>query len=150
MDSQTAKGHQEPLSVQFSVFLANRVGHLRDLLEVFSSEDVMVLGFSVVDSADWAVVRIVLDNPNRARAVLQKNSVPFTESPVLLVELPSIESLTEICDHLLRAEMNIHFSYPLMIQSRSQPVLVLHVDDPILSSHILSRHGYTLLDEEDT
>ena len=68
--AEIAKGHQEPLAVQFSVFLTNRVGSLKDLLDLFAAQDISVLGLSVVDSADWAVIRIVVGDPNKAREAL--------------------------------------------------------------------------------
>ena len=66
-----ARGHEEPYAVQFSVFLANRVGQLKDLMNVFPERNVEVLGVSIIDSSDWAVVRIVSSDANAALALLQ-------------------------------------------------------------------------------
>ncbi len=146
---RTAEGHSEPFALQFSVFLANRVGQLHELLEALSEKKLTVLGISVVDSTDWAVVRLILDDPNVGRAALQQRSLPFTESEVLLVELADPHSLSEVCAHLLRAEINVHFAYPLALCARGTPIMVFHVDDNVLAIEMLRRHDFTLLGHED-
>jgi hypothetical protein len=146
---QTARGYEEPFATQFSIFLANRIGQLRDLLDLCSEEDISVMGLSVVDSTDWAVIRVIFSLPNKAREVLRKTGYQFTESRVLLVEVPMQETLIEVCGLLMRAELSIHFAYSLAIQSHQNPVMVLHVDDYTLATHALIRRGYLLLGDED-
>jgi len=149
LPSQTARGHEEPFAIQFSVFLANRVGQLHELLEKFAENRLEVLGVSVVDSTDWAVIRIVFADANKARETLKSAELPFTESSVLLIVLPAQDSLSEACSHLLRAEINVHFAYPLTIRTDDSPIMVFHVDDIVTAAHVLSRHGFKLLGYED-
>jgi hypothetical protein len=146
---QTARGHQEPFAKQFSVFLENRVGQFKDLLDMLSAEGLTVLGVSVVDSTDWAVLRIVVSEPDRGRAVFQRRRLAHTESRVLLAVLDSDQALTDICALLLQAEINVHFAYPLICRHEGHPVLVLHVDDTVLAADILTRHDVKLLGDED-
>ncbi len=107
---QTARSHEEPFAVQFSVFLTNRVGQLKDLLDVFAEKDVSMVGMSVVDSTDWAVIRMVLSDPNKGRELLRSHSLPFTESSVLLIQLSNEDALSDVCGLRLQAGINGHFS----------------------------------------
>lgn len=149
LPSQTARGYEEPFACQFSIFLANRVGQLKDLLDVVDEEDLGLVGVSIVDSTDWAVIRVVFARANKARSILRRRSVPFTESQVLLVVLQTDESLREVCANLLQAEINVHFAYPLTLRRRGNSVMAFHVDDPVVASQVLRKHGFTLLGEED-
>ena len=146
---QIAKGHEEPFAVHFSVFLANRVGQFKDLLDILAAEDLEVLGVSVIDSTDWAVLRIVVSDPNKAGAVLQAHGLPYTESRVLLPVLRDDKPLSQICGLLLQAEINVHFAYPLTLRHDDCAVMVFHVDDAPVAAEILSRHGVVLLGDED-
>jgi hypothetical protein len=147
--AQTARGYEEPFSVQFSVFLANRVGQLKEILNLFAEKGLEVLGVSVVDSTDWAVIRLVFSDPNKAREMLKANALPFTESQVLLIELPDPDSLSDICGLLLRAEINVHFAYPLIVRRDGNAVMVFHVDDTMVATHMLTSHGVKILGSED-
>lgn len=148
MPPQTAKGHEEPFGVQFSVFLANRVGQLGELLSVLAQQNLSVLGLSIVDSTDWAVIRLVLNDPNRAREVLRAR-YPFTERPVLLVCLEDEQSLARIFTVLTSAEVNVHLAYPLAIRHSDCAVIVLSVDEQVVATHVLTNHQFVLLGQED-
>lgn len=146
---QTARSHEEPFAVQFSVFMPNRVGQFLELLDALATKDVQLVGVSVVDSTDWAVVRMVFSHPDDAREILKSAGHSFTESEVLLVELISDETLRDVCSYLLRGEINVHFAFPLTIRRHGNAVMAFHVDDTILGRDILLRHGLTLLGWED-
>jgi hypothetical protein len=145
----TARAGEYPFPVQFSVFLANRVGQLKDLFDLVAKEGVQVVGISVVDSTDWAVIRALFDDADKARDILAKRALPFTESEVIVLELSGPNSLSSVCGRLLRAEINVHFAYPLMIRRHGNPVMVFHVDDAALAVEALSKHGVTLLGDHE-
>jgi hypothetical protein len=146
---ETAQRHQEPFAVQFSVFMPNRVGQFQELLQHFANQHVRLVGVSVIDSTDWAVVRMIFDQPGHARQLLKEGHESFTEAEVLLVELHSDSALQEILQSLLRAEINVHFAFPLTIRSNDNAVMAIHVDDLCLARQVLTRMEFILLSDED-
>ena len=149
IEPQTARGHSEPYTVQFGVFLANRVGQLRDMLQLFVKSQIRIIGISVIDATDWAVIRIVTSDSAATRALLRQNNQPFTESEVILVEVPDADSLTDLCGQLLRAEINVHFAYSTSIRRHDNAIMTFHVDDRVLATQILLKHNFVLLGEGD-
>lgn len=145
---KTAKAHEEPYAVQFSIFLANRIGQLKDLMNLFDQQNIRLLGLSIIDSTDWAVVRTVLGDPDKARRILQAGSVGFTESHVLLVQLADA-SIASICTNLLSAEVSVHFAYPLIVRRGDNPIMVFQVDDRLMATQVLKKHGVPLLSGDD-
>jgi len=142
----TQRGYETPFVAQFSLFLSNRVGRLNQLLEILEEDDVEMAGISVVDSTEWAVVRMVFTAPDRAREVLRRRNIPFTEGELLAVVLDEPRAFHKACKALVAAELNIDFAYPLLLESEGRPVLAFHVDDHVLASQVLIRHGFELLD----
>ena len=105
VDYTTAKGRDWPSVRQFNVFLANRMGALLDLVRRFEQTDVRVVSLTVVETADCAIVRMVLSDPERALEIFQQAEVPVTESDLLVVQLPEgKQPLIQICKALLMAE----------------------------------------------
>ena len=149
VDWQTARGFQTPRNTQFSVFLANRVGKLHELVEVFDGHDLRIVALSVVEAADHAVVRLVTTDASLARRVLHDNRLPFSEADILVVELGASQRLTQLCMALLWGEVNIYYAYPLMVRPHGAATIALHTDDEVLASSILQRRGFTLLGEKD-
>lgn len=146
---ETARGYEGIYATQFSIFLANRVGQLKEVLDTFTEQKLRVLGISIVDATDWAVIRLVFDDPDKARIVLDRHRIPYTDSEVLLVVLEDEDSLALLCGHLLRAEINVHVAYSLTVRPTHRPVMAFHVEDPILAAQILTRHGFVVLGKED-
>jgi hypothetical protein len=145
----TELGYEAPRNVQFSVFIDNRVGQLRELLSVFDRQALVVAGLSIIDSADYAVVRMITSKSDLARRLLQRHKHPFSENDILVVELASDQTLHKMCACLLQAELNIHHAYPLLVRPRGLPTIALHTDDLTMASQVLVRKLFTLLGEND-
>jgi hypothetical protein len=144
----TAHGRDWPSVRQFNVFLANRLGALMSLVKRFETTDNHIIALSVLDSADCAIIRIVLSDPERAYEILEQANLPFTESDLLAVTLPEgPQPLLQICKALLGAEISIHYAYPLL--AAAKPALMLHVEDIETAAQHLTQRGFALLTEND-
>src|SRR5437588_12397975 len=84
----TAHGRDYPSVRQFNVFLENRLGALLNVVRRFETTDLRIVSLMVVDSADCAIIRIVLSDPERALEIFQQAKLPVTESDLLVVQLP--------------------------------------------------------------
>ncbi len=146
----TAQGYNAPTVRQFSVFLENKVGRLLDLVRLFDdAPDVHLCAFSVMESSDYAVVRIIPNNADAARGVLRRHGLAFSELDLLIVELTEGRTLSSMCIYLLGAELNIRFAYPLMLRPNGTPTIALSVDDQTLAGQILLKKQFRLLGEGD-
>lgn len=146
----TARGRDWPSVRQFNVFVENRLGGLLQVVRPFEATDIHIVSITVVDSADCAIIRMVLSDPERALEIFQRARLPVTESDLLVVQLPEgSQPLLQICKALLSAEINIHYAYPIMIGPHGHPALALHVDDHEMACTTLSGKGFTLFTEGD-
>ena len=146
----TAHGRDWPSVRQFNVFIANRVGGLLDVVRRFETTDNRIVSLTVVDSADCAIIRIVLSDPERAREIFDLAGLPITESDLLVVQLPEgAQPLLQICKALLMAEINIHYAYPMLVGPHGRAALALHVEDHETAVNTLSRQGFVIFTEND-
>jgi len=144
------QGFAAPSVRQFSVFLENKPGKLLDVVQLFDeAPDVHLCGFSVVESSDYAVVRMIPNRSEVARQLLREHRLPFAELDLLVVELCEGHTLTSLCLYLLGAELNIRFAYPLMFRPNGQPTIAVAVDDHVLAGQILRRKMFRLIGEAD-
>src|SRR5438045_9513878 len=84
----TMRGRDWPSVRQFNVFLENRLGALLEVVRRFETTDIHIVSITVVDSADCAIIRLVLSDPERAFEIFGQAKLPFTESDLLVVQLP--------------------------------------------------------------
>src|SRR3954454_653232 len=85
---ETARGRDYPSVRQFNVFVENRVGNLLAVVRRFETTDIRIVSLTVNDSADCAIIRLVLSNPERALEIFEQAKLPVTKSDLLVVKLP--------------------------------------------------------------
>lgn len=150
IDYSTARGRDYPSVRQFNVFVENRVGNLLAVVRRFEGTDIRIVSLTIVDSADCAIIRMVLSHPERACEIFHLAGLPCTETDLLVVELPpGDQPLVEICKALLTAEISVHYAYPLLVGPHGRAALAIHVEDHETASQILQRQGFTLISEKD-
>lgn len=135
---------------QFSVFLQNKVGALLEIVKLLDSHNVVVLALSIQDSSESAIARMIVSDPDLVSELFQQEDIPHGACDVLVIELADGPAdLSKVLAALLMAEVNIIFSYPLLIRPRGRSVLVMHVDDIDCSSNVLLGEGFVILTQSD-
>lgn len=149
MGAETSLGYTNPSVTQFSIFLANKVGKMLELVKGFDDAQCRICALAVHEASDHAVVRIVPNNAEAGRRILQQQGLPFMETEVLAVCIDRGHTLSSMCQYLLSAELSIRFMYPLMAWDGSPQTLALAIDDPTLAAQILRRKEFRLLGEAE-
>ena len=149
MPVKTASGRGGDAVVQFSVFTPNRLGRLHDLVKLLGSQDVHVLALTILDTTDSSIIRIVVDDPDKARDLLREHDFPFTESRLVVVEVNSPTQLDRLMSALLGAELNINYAYSFIPHPRGNSMLALSMEDNELAEQVLKRHQFTVLKQSD-
>ena len=148
--TETMRGRAWPSLRQFCVFLENRVGRLSELMRQLESIDSRVMAMSMVDSVDFAMVRLMFNDADRAREKLELSGFLFSESDVVGVELPEGDKpFHDVCAALVKAEVNIHHAYPLLYRRRGRGAVAMFVDDVDQAVQILQEAGHRVVTETD-
>lgn len=149
-ESQTMRARSWPCLRQFCVFLENRVGSLNDLMRQVESLDTRVLAMSIVDSVDFAMVRLIFNDADRTREKLRLSGFLFSENDVVGVELPEGDKpFHDICSTLMKAEVNIHHGYPLLYRHRGHGAVAMFVDDVDTALNVLHAAKHRVITESD-
>ena len=82
--------------------------------------------------------------------IFHKNQISFSSTDLVVVELPyGPDGLVTLLSALLEAEINIYYTYSLLIRPHSRAVLAFHAEDGELAIDVLKRHGFTTLGQAD-
>ena len=149
-DPETLHGRDWPCLRQFCVFMENRVGRLHNLMRRLERDDLRIIALSIVDSVDCAVVRLMFDNFERARELLQLGGYSFIETDIIGVELPEApQPFLAVCSTLLQSEINISYTYPMLYRRDGRGGIALYVDDIERGLELLADTGHRLISEDD-
>ena len=134
---------------QFSIFLPNKVGALLEIVKLLNERHVDVLAVNVQDSADTAIVRVVVSDPESVQDIFRRHEIAFSVCELCVVELKEATELGRLLAALLQAEVNIFGSYALLMRPRGRTALALHVEDNECARAVLSSEGFTILSQTD-
>lgn len=145
---ETTRAKRAEWVIQFSVFTPNRLGRLHDLIGLLGAQNVHVLALMVLDTTDSAIIRLVVDDPDRARELLVQEGFPFTESHLVAVEVDPTE-LSRLMSALLQAELNVNYLYSFIPHPQGKSILGLSLEDNEMAEQTLRRQQFRTLRQSD-
>lgn len=148
MAAQISTSPNDPVK-QFSVFAENRVGRLYDLTAVLKEHNVHVMGITVLDTTDSAIVRFIADDPDKARELMINNDFPYVECDILAVEINDESQLKGVLAALFEAEINIHYIYSFIKRPDGRCALAINAEDEDIAAQALSQRGFRVLTQRD-
>src|ERR1700733_9666771 len=123
MVTRAIRGRPPDAGTQVSVFSAHRMGRLHDLIALLSSHAVHVLAVTVLDTTETAIIRLVVDDPQAARRLLEENGFAFTECQLLVVEIDAATQLPDLMAAFLEAEVNVNYMYCFIPHPQGKSIL---------------------------
>ncbi len=134
---------------QISVQLQNIPGQLAKLVDILDKEDISAKAISAASTAESSVVRLVVNDPDRAEKVLETFGFTFEVQPVLAVEVPCHPAgMNAIVKPLMDAVINIHYIYTTIERIGKETILILGVDDHEEAAEILREHWIRFVGEQ--
>jgi hypothetical protein len=135
---------------QVSVFLENRPGRLGQPVEALAAEGIGILTLSLADTADFGILRLIVRDPEQAKAVLERAGcvVGLTEVVAVAVRhrpggLAEALSVTEA------AGLDIEYLYALAAGDGDRAILVIRFADPDRAITVLHDAGRQVIDAEE-
>jgi len=119
------------IAAQFAMFLDNRPGTLARACQALAAAHINIVGLSMLDTVDHAIVRIVVDQPKEAERVLSRLQIAVQKRDVLVVDLPNeAGALATVAQRLTEAGINIEYAYCTVSASQRQGgSLILRTND---------------------
>ncbi len=134
---------------QISVLLDNAPGTLARLSNILDNEDITTKAMLAASVEQQSTVRLVVNDPDRAAAVLGSFGFNFEVSPVLAAEVPLHPGgMNAILKCLSVADVNIHYLYTTINRLGRETIVILGVDDLDEARKVLQRNWIRLIEDE--
>ena len=128
---------------QLSVFIENKPGRLCAATDILAKEGINLSALTLADTAEFGILRLIVDQPDRAREVLMNAGIVVRISEVLAIAMDDAPGgAVGILHHLSEAGLNIEYMYACVGRQSGKAIMVLRTDDIDLAEDILHRNGY--------
>jgi len=127
---------------QLSVFVENRQGKLVDVLELLGRANIDLRALSIADTADFGILRIIVDKSEEASTLLQKEGYIVRVTDVLGLSVPDTPgSLAKILRALSDGGINVEYTYAFVSHNKGEAYVVLRVENNEEAKKLLTEQG---------
>lgn len=115
---------------QISVFIENKEGRLLEIAEVLSQNNIDISALSLADNAEYGVLRMIVNNPYKAKDVLKAQGVVCKVTDVLAVVIS--DKPGGFCQALKQISENgigVKYMYACTSQQSGKAIMILSVTD---------------------
>lgn len=132
---------------QLSVFVENKKGSLHEITDVLAKNNIDLRSMCLADTHDFGIVRIITDEPERAKAILQNEGHAANVREVVAFAVPDAPGgLATVLSLLESRGVNIEYLYALVTKTPGKAYAVMRTDDTENTEEILNRSDIEVLD----
>ena len=135
---------------QVSVFAENRAGGILNVIQALGAAQVDIRALSVADTQGFGILRLIVDDVEKAKSVLTDNGTIFSITEVVGVKVPdSPGGLSSVLSLMADHAINVEYLYAFVSVSGASAYVVLRVPDNDEAIRILTEGGIELVTEEE-
>lgn len=135
---------------QISVFLENRAGQLADITGILSENQVNMRAINIAETADYGVLRLIVDDASKASSILLEQGFILTMTPVVGVAVPDTPGgLSKVLGVISKAEIDVEYMYSVFGQKDGQACMIFRVADTDALAALLEENGIGMIAGED-
>ncbi|MGQ9497788.1 MAG: ACT domain-containing protein [Desulfotomaculales bacterium] len=127
---------------QISVFLENKSGRLAAVSKILGANDINIRALCIADTSDFGILRLIVNDPERAYGVLKDSGFTVSATNVIAVQVPDRPGgLAEVLSVLEEAGLNIEYLYAFVTKVSGQALVILKVEDVDRAAELLRAGG---------
>jgi hypothetical protein len=135
---------------QISIFVENKSGRLAEVTAILAKQEINIRALSLADTADFGILRLIVNAPEKTMAVLRENGFTITQNDVVAVEVPDRPGgLAGILDTLQEEGINVEYMYAFVQKCEGSAVLIFRFDEIEKAINTLRKAGFRILSSED-
>ena len=130
---------------QISLFAENKPGRLANVADKLKSAGINIRAFTIAESGDFGIIRMVVDNTDYAYNVLHNAGFTVSETSVLGIEMEDVPgSMSRIAEIFGKAGVNIDYAYAFVTRNQ-KALLIVRVNEIERAIKILAEDNVKLM-----
>ena len=136
---------------QLSVFIENRPGRLSAVTKILGDNDVNIRAMSLADTKDFGILRLIVDDFEKAVSALKTEGFSVTTTQVLAVEINDRPGgLSEAMKAHYNDNISVEYMYSAFINTKENTAyLILRVENVTAALEALSEAGFALISQQE-
>lgn len=138
------------MAKQLSVFLENKAGRLSSVTRALGEAGINIRALSIADTSDFGILRIIVNDPERAYKILKEAGFTVSETEVIAVRVQdSPGGLASVLEQMSEANLNIEYLYAFLGTSEDDALVIFKVEDIKKARIAFTEKGIKFLEEKE-
>ena len=134
---------------QISIFLENKCGRLVRVTQTLGEAKVNIRALSIADTSDFGILRLIVDQPEKALDVLKEKGFMATVTEVIAMEVPDIPGgLAAILSYLEESAINIEYLYSFVEKPAKDALILMRVENIPEALRVLQEKNVPVIGSE--
>lgn len=134
---------------QLSIFMENRAGRLAEIARLLGDAGINIRALSLADTSDFGILRLIVNDVEKAQSVLRKANLTVSLTDVIAVEVPDQPGgLASVLEPLRDAGLNVEYMYAFVEKATDKAVVIFRFEDISAAIAALQRAGISILPAE--
>ena len=127
---------------QISVFLENRAGQFAEITGILAENSIDLRAISIAETADYGVLRMIVDDAQKATTLLMQHGYLLTMTPVLVVAVSDQPGgIAPVLATMAEGNIDIEYMYSLFTHVEGKAYIVFRVAEAEKFVTLLGNHG---------
>jgi len=138
------------MAKQLSVFLENKTGRLASVTRVLGEAGINIRALSIADTSDFGILRIIVNDPQKAYAILKDAGFTVSETEVIGVRVKDIPGgLATVLEKMSDANLNIEYMYAFLGTSENDALVIFKIEDNKKARIAFKESGIQVIEEQE-
>jgi hypothetical protein len=135
---------------QISIFLENKAGRLLHVTRTLGEAGINIRALSIADTSDFGILRIIVNDPEKAHTILKEAGFTVSETEVVAVQVPDTPgSLAGILEQMNEENLNIEYLYAFIGTNADNALVVFKVEDIARALEAFRKKGIKYMEESE-
>lgn len=134
---------------QLSIFVENKFGRLEAIIDCLSKNNINLRALSLADTADYGVLRVIVDDADKAKMALSEIGVISKLTDVVAVYLDDRSGgLASVLSVLKNEDVSVEYMYAFLGRKEGKALMVLKADDEQKAEKVLADNNIPMASQE--
>ena len=134
---------------QVSIFIENTKGRLAEVCSLLGNNDINIKALTIAESPEFGILRVVLNNTEKAKKILKENGFIATIAPVVAVEVSDTPGgLAKALKILADNDINLEYMYGFVEKASEKALMVLKFDNIEKAIEVLQANNIPIVEEK--
>lgn len=135
---------------QLSVFVQNEIGSLAGVTAVLKKNNINLRAIASFDTPDFTILRMVVDQPEKAKTVLSEHGFAVKMTEAVAVELNDKPGELDGMLHVIAdAGLGVNYIYSIVVRNGKIPLMIVNTDNLEKTAAVLKEKGYIVAEQGD-